>query len=538
MRRVTAQQKNGPRRRRVLLIVNRFARQGATAHADALAQLATLGFEVIDGSPSEGESIADRVRELAKSVDVIVIGGGDGTLNAAAESLVTARKPLAVLPLGTANDLARTLNLPPDIPAACQLIAAGHTRRIDLGRVNGKHFFNAASVGLSVTITDGMSKERKARLGVFAYLVSAVEAVWNWRPFWADITVDGVTHRAKTVQVTVGNGVHYGGGLTVASDAAIDDQQFDVLSLQVRGWWELLLLMPALLRGTLAGTPRVRVFRGKTVELRTHKPKRVNTDGELTTTTPAKFDLVPQAIEVFAPEPVANVAPPPPAAQAAFTPGPLRGNGRLALLAVGGLACFVAVAAWVNVGPPAFDEHVLRSLRTADDPAVPVGPRWLTVAAHDVTALGGYTVLTLLTLAVAGFLALRRRWRAVALVVIAAVGGGAICEGLKGVFARPRPAVVPHLVEAHNASFPSGHSGAAAAVYLSLAVLLAGRISRPAVRAYLIGAAVLLTVLVGVSRVFLGVHYPTDVLGGWALGASWAMLCGLVVRWSRRRKSE
>ncbi len=521
--------------RRVLLIVNRFARQGEAAHAVAVAELAKLGFEVIDGSPRASESICDRIRDLASGVDVIVIGGGDGTLNAAAAALVKARKPLAILPLGTANDLARTLNLPADIPAACQVITAGHTRRIDLGRVNGKHFFNAASVGLSVTITVGLSKERKARFGVFAYLIAAVEAVWRWRPFWADITVDGVTHRSKTVQVTVGNGVHYGGGLTVASDAAIDDQRLDVLSLQVRGWWELLLLMPALLRGTLAGSPRVRVFSGKKVELRTHKPKRVNTDGELTTATPAKFDVVPKAIEVFAPE--APTSQPQPATQTRLVPRPLRGNGWLALLAACGLTCFLAVAAVVNAGPPAFDDHLLQSLRTAADPAVPLGPRWLTVAAHDVTALGGYTVLTLITLVVAGFLAVRRRWASVAVVMIAALGGGAICEGLKVVFARPRPAVVPHLVEAHNASFPSGHSAAAAAVYLSLAVLLAGRISRPAVRAYLIGAAVLLTVLVGVSRVFLGVHYPTDVLGGWVLGASWAMLCDLVARRFRRRKS-
>ncbi len=533
---MTAQLENGTRRRRVLLVVNRFARQGATAHADAVAALAHLGFEVIDGSPRDGVSIADRIGELAKSADVIVIGGGDGTLNAAAEAHVNAGKPLAILPLGTANDLARTLNLPTDIPAACQLIAAGHTRRIDLGRVNGKHFFNAASVGLSVSITVGLSKERKARFGVFAYLIAAVEAVWRWRPFWADITVDGVTHRSKTVQVTVGNGVHYGGGLTVASDAAIDDQRLDVLSLQVRGWWELILLLPALLRGTLAGSPRVRVFSGKKVELRTHKPKRVNTDGELTTETPATFEVVPNAIEVFAPVP--TPAPPPSlAAQTLLAPRPLHGVGWQSLLAACGLVCFLAVVSVVQLGPPTFDEHVLRSLRTAADPAVPLGPRWLTVAAHDVTALGGYTVLTVLTLAVAGFLALRRRWVSVALVLLAAGGGGAICEGLKGVFARPRPAVVPHLVEVHNASFPSGHSGAAAAVYLSLAVLLAGRISRPAVRAYLIGAAVLLTLLVGVSRVFLGVHYPTDVLGGWALGASWAALCGLLARRFRRRQT-
>jgi undecaprenyl-diphosphatase len=110
----------------------------------------------------------------------------------------------------------------------------------------------------------------------------------------------------------------------------------------------------------------------------------------------------------------------------------------------------------------------------------------------------------------------------------------AVCDGLKGVFARPRPAVVPHLDQVSTASFPSSHAATSAAVYLTLGVLLAGTVSRPAVRAYLLGWAVLLTVLVGVSRVFLGVHYPTDVLAGWAVGLSWAVVCGLAARWLRR----
>jgi diacylglycerol kinase (ATP) len=524
--------------RRVLLIVNRFARQGEAAHSDALAQLSSHGFEVIDGSPRDGESINERIRELAAGVEVIVIGGGDGTLNSAAVALMKSHKPLAILPLGTANDLARTLNLPSDIAGVCQLIADGKTRRIDVGRVNDQHFFNVASVGLSVSLTDGMSKERKARFGVFAYLIASVEAVWRWRPFRADITVDGVTHHTKTVQVTIGNGVHYGGGLTVAADAAIDDQRLDVLSLEVRGWWELIPLLPALLNGTLAGSPRVKVYRGKRVELRTHKPKRVNTDGELTTQTPARFEVLPRAVEVFAPEPLPRVVPPsPPVTQTLIADRPLRGTLRYALLAGCGLLCFLVIAAVVKAGGTPLDEQFLRGARAPEDPAVLVGPRWFTIAMRDVTALGGYTALTLLTLGVAGYLAARRRWVAVAVVLLAGVGGGAVCDGMKLLFARTRPAVTPHLDEVSTSSFPSSHAAASAAVYLTLAAVAASRSSRRAVRAYLVCAAGLLVLLIGVSRVFLGVHYPTDVLGGWALGLTWAALCGLVVRWFRRRQS-
>lgn len=528
---VTAEQDNSPTiRRRALLVVNRRARLGEAAHAAAVEALTSCGCEVIDGSPRGEERIADRLRELGGTADVIVVGGGDGTLNAAAEAILAVGKPLCILPLGTANDLARTLRLPADIPAACQLLSAGHTRRIDLGRVNGKHFFNAASLGLSVAITVGLSKERKARFGVFAYFVSALEAVWHWRPFVAEITVDGVRHRAKTVQVTVGNGVHYGGGLTVASDAAIDDQRLDVLSLEVRGWWELLPLLPALLSGTLNHTPRVRVFRGSQVDVRTAKPKRVNTDGELTTHTPATFEVVPRAVEVFAPPALPPAEAPAPLLPALPT---IRRRHRPAVVVAVASCFFLLVAMVVSAGTPSFDDAILRGLRSPDDPAMPIGPGWLTGTVRDVTALGGYTVLTLMSLAAAGYFAVRQKWAA-AVRVVAAAGGAAVCDAVKGVFARPRPAVVPHLDDVYTASFPSSHAAASAAVYLTLALVLAGR--RPRLRRYLLTVAVLSSLLVGFSRVFLGVHFPTDVLGGWAVGVGWAAACEMVAVWLRSRR--
>jgi len=182
-----------------------------------------------------------------------------------------------------------------------------------------------------------------------------------------------------------------------------------------------------------------------------------------------------------------------------------------------------------------FDEAVVRALRRVDDPSVPVGPPWLRLAALDVTALGGATVLTLVTLAVCGFLALVRHFRSLLLVLGSTVSGAVLNSVLKAFFARPRPSVVPHLTEAGAPSFPSGHAMLSAIVYLTLGALLAQLTVRRWVKAYVLGVAVMLTFLVGLTRVFLGVHYLTDVLGGWMAGLAWAVFTALLARAAKRR---
>jgi undecaprenyl-diphosphatase len=152
-----------------------------------------------------------------------------------------------------------------------------------------------------------------------------------------------------------------------------------------------------------------------------------------------------------------------------------------------------------------------------------------------VTALGGVTVLTLVTLAVCGFLALVRHFRSLLLVLGSTVGGAVLNSTLKALFARPRPVVVPHLAEAYAPSFPSGHAMLSAIVYLTLGALLAQLTERRWLKAYVLGVAVLLSFLVGLSRVFLGVHYLTDVLGGWMAGLAWALFTALVARAAKRR---
>jgi undecaprenyl-diphosphatase len=218
----------------------------------------------------------------------------------------------------------------------------------------------------------------------------------------------------------------------------------------------------------------------------------------------------------------------------------LRNTDLVILLAVLVLVCgvlgFVKIADEIREGETQkSDERILRALRNPSDLADPVGPPWMKEAGRDLTALGGVIVLVLVTTAVVGFLVLARKYHAVLLLLGATLGGLLINTLLKNLYERPRPHVVPHLSYVDTASFPSGHSMLSAVVYLTLGALLARLVERRRLKVYCVAVALLLTFLVGLSRVYMGVHYPTDVLAGWAAGLAWAVLCWLVTQYLQRR---
>jgi undecaprenyl-diphosphatase len=171
------------------------------------------------------------------------------------------------------------------------------------------------------------------------------------------------------------------------------------------------------------------------------------------------------------------------------------------------------------------ENRILLALRAPGDPARGIGPEWLPIVARDVTALGDVFVMVLMTALVAGFLALHRNHRGALLVLVATGGSFALNSALTHFFERARPTVVPHLVEQASFSFPSGHSMVGAATYLTLGALLGGMLTRRREKVYVVACAILLSLLIGSSRVYLGVHYPTDVLAGWCAGTVWAVLC-------------
>ncbi|MDX1539922.1 MAG: lipid kinase [Geminicoccaceae bacterium] len=288
-------------KRRALLVANRRSLAGATDLSDGLDRLERAGIELRRHSVDDPLSIPEIIRNEGPDVDLMVIGGGDGTMNIAADALVELGKPVGIIPIGTANDLARTLQIPTTVPEACAVIAAGHTRAVDLGRANGKHFFNVASIGLAAEVTRHHQGARKKWLRVLSYPLSVWDAFKTTRPFRAWLRCDEQELRIRAIQITVGNGRHYGGGMTIAEDAAIDDQHLDVYCLKPLSFWGLLILFPALRLGRLKDREPILVTRGREVEVRTRRRLRVNTDGELTTRTPVLFDIAAHALDVFAP---------------------------------------------------------------------------------------------------------------------------------------------------------------------------------------------------------------------------------------------
>ena len=175
------------------------------------------------------------------------------------------------------------------------------------------------------------------------------------------------------------------------------------------------------------------------------------------------------------------------------------------------------------------DRHIILALRNPDNPSVPIGPAWLQEAARDVTSLGSIIVLVIITFAVAGYLFLASKPAVAWLMLIAVFGGITLNNLLKFAFARPRPDFVSHAARVFTTSFPSGHATLSAITYLTIGALLARTYPSFIMGLYFMSLAAFLTVLIGVSRVYLGVHYPTDVLGGWCIGVAWAMACWVLM---------
>jgi diacylglycerol kinase (ATP) len=289
-------------RRRALMLVNPKARRGTAALEPVMQRLVAGGIDpVVERFETPDEVAADIARRRHEA-DLVIVCGGDGTVNSAARGILETGLPMGILPMGTANDLARTLAIPDDLLRAADVIVAGHQSRVDLGEVNGHPFFNVASIGLSADLASGLTPEVKRRWGKLGYAVAALKVALKARPFRAEIISAADRVSVKTLQIAVGNGVHYGGGNMVHADATIEDGHLDLYSLELADVWKFGLMLGAFRRGEHGAWDEVRTAKCTEFDIRTTSPMHVNTDGDLVTTTPAHFVIRPGAISVFSPE--------------------------------------------------------------------------------------------------------------------------------------------------------------------------------------------------------------------------------------------
>jgi YegS/Rv2252/BmrU family lipid kinase len=242
---------------------------------------------------------------MSDAPDLLVVGGGDGTVSCAAERVAGTDTVLVVLPLGTANDFARTLEIPSDVDAAVRQVLDGEVVDVDLGRVDGRAFVNVASLGLSVAVTERLTPGLKRRLGPAAYPVATLAAFRGHRGFSARLEFDDGDHEPvelhDLLQVAVGNGRHYGGGQTVAPNASLDDHLLDVYAIERGRLGEHVSIARLLKSGRFVEHERVHHLTTRRVRVVTDEPLAINLDGEIAATTPAEFSVERNALRVAVP---------------------------------------------------------------------------------------------------------------------------------------------------------------------------------------------------------------------------------------------
>jgi diacylglycerol kinase (ATP) len=270
---------------RALVVYNPESRRGAEAMEALPGALRAAGIDVVEVPPA----------------DCIVGAGGDGTLSRLIPTALRWNVPLGVVPFGTFNELARTLNVPFDVAQACSIIAAGHTRTIDVARVNGVYYLSEASIGISSRIARLQTPVEKRRYGLLAVVVTSLQAFMYLRPMRVAVSFDDRCERFKTIQLTVANSQRFGGLFNVA-DAAIDDGWLDLYSVEIDNAVEAIGVAGAILRGRRAGAPGLRTYRSKRFHVDSRRRHHIRADGEPAGKTPATFEVLPKALRVFAPE--------------------------------------------------------------------------------------------------------------------------------------------------------------------------------------------------------------------------------------------
>ena len=287
-----------------LVIINPNSRKGAeTDITEGLKLLEDSGFTLIRLDSKSSEHTTQLINQYHQEIDLVIIGGGDGSVSSAVSAVYQNNLTLAILPLGTANDLARSLGLPTDLLEVFKIIAANKRRKVDLGKFDGHYFFNAAHIGLGAKVTENLTPEIKKRWGVLSYLRATFAAFKTNRSFRATISIDGTRHRMRSIQLSIGNGRFYGGGNVIDENATIDDGLLKLYSLPPQSIWTLLRTAPWLRTGKQYQLEHIFTAVGKKIEILTSPSRSVYADGEPVSRTPVVFEIIPQALNIVYLEP-------------------------------------------------------------------------------------------------------------------------------------------------------------------------------------------------------------------------------------------
>lgn len=272
------------------LVLNERSRRGAEAAPLVRETLKLCGMDSVESGPDD----------VVEGADCVIAAGGDGTLIGAIGQALARNLPLGIIPLGTFNELARTLEIPLEVAGAIRIIHEGHLRTIDVGRVNGAYFVNESSIGISSRISRLQTPELKQHFGFLGVAATALQAYRHSKPIHAEVLYDGGRVTLKTIQLTIANSHRFGGFLDVEG-AAIDDGWLDLYSVDIQNFRDAFGIAHAMFRGIQREVPGLKTLRAKRFEVRTHHAHHITADAEPAGTTPAVFEILPQALRVYTP---------------------------------------------------------------------------------------------------------------------------------------------------------------------------------------------------------------------------------------------
>jgi diacylglycerol kinase (ATP) len=289
--------------RSVLLIINPRARNGESAFLAMKKELELGGYHIIECRADERSSDPNiLIHKYQQQISFVMIGGGDGSVNLALPSLLATQIPLIVYPLGTANNLARSFNLPTDPKQIVAMLEHAGTVQVDIGLVNEIPFVNVAGLGLSTMVNQTVTPVLKKKLGVLAFILTALKVAPRMNPFRATITQgNSMIINSHTWQITVCNGKYYGAGMAIKHDASLFDEKLHCLSTEVSEWWQAFTLIPAFISGRYKKKHDVTILSDREFKIETRRRFAIDVDGDIKTSTPAVFKIAPKALNLLVP---------------------------------------------------------------------------------------------------------------------------------------------------------------------------------------------------------------------------------------------